>query len=155
MKKLYPFLKNIFFLFCAKPQAKYVAQTITSFTSKYKLKQYNSALFLFAVSAFCSQIALAQVTSVTITTTGSGTWTAPCNVGTVTVECWGGGGGGGKSSNTTTNGGTGGGGGAYAKGTHTLTAGSSYYYNVGTGGAGAPANSVATATAGISSWFNA
>jgi len=155
MEKFYPLLKNTYFLFFAKLRTKYVTQAITIFTTGQHPKKNRFMISFLAMIFLCSTVVFAQTTSVTLTTTGSGTWTAPCNVGTVTVECWGGGGGGGSSSNTTVNGGSGGGGGAYAKGTHTLTPGTTYFYNIGSGGAGAPATSTVAATAGTSSWFNA
>ena len=71
-------------------------------------------------------------------TSGSGTWTAPDGVTSITVECWGGGGGGGGDSvaNNNTNGG-GGGGGAYAQVTsYAVVPGNSYAYTVGAGGSG-------------------
>jgi len=98
-----------------------------------------------------SQSTLAQV----ILTAGSGTWTPPNCVTSVTVEVWGAGGGGGSNNNTGNNGGSGGGGGAYAKGTHTVAYGSTYYYTVGNIGTGGPANSTTAPTAGGSTWFNA
>ncbi|WP_333599935.1 T9SS type A sorting domain-containing protein [Flavobacterium sp.] len=94
-------------------------------------------------------------TTQTFTTPGTSTIVIPAGVTTVTVETWGAGGGGGNSNNTTSNGGTGGGGGAYAKGIHTVTPGSTYYYTVGSKGTGGPANSTTLATAGGNSWFNA
>lgn len=111
--------------------------------------------FSILASLFVFSNLFSQITSVTVTTTGNSTWVVPCGVSSVTVECWGGGGGGGNSNNTTTNGGSGGGGGAYAKGSHTVTAGNTYYLNVGTGGTGAPATSTTSATPGSATWFNA
>ena len=63
-----------------------------------------------------------------ITTTGAGTWQAPLNVTSVTVEAWGGGGaGGGRTSNGAAGGG---GGGAYSKRTFSVTPGSTCNYSV-------------------------
>ncbi|MGZ3862527.1 MAG: PKD-like domain-containing protein [Bacteroidia bacterium] len=117
----------------------------------FRKKLYFSVL----ASIFVFSGLFSQITTVTISTAGTNTWTAPCGVTSVTVECWGGGGGGGNSNNTTTNGGSGGGGGAYAKGSHTVTAGNTYYCNIGSGGTGAPVTSTTSATAGTSTWFNA
>lgn len=76
------------------------------------------------------------------TTAGSGSWTIPANVYSITVETWGGGGGGGgiagsTTKNTTASGG--GGGGSYASVTKAVTPGQTYYYTVGSGGAGGAA----------------
>ncbi|MGL2963235.1 choice-of-anchor D domain-containing protein [Flavobacterium sp. RSB2_4_14] len=94
-------------------------------------------------------------TSQTFTTPGLGSVVIPAGVTTITVEAWGAGGGGGSSNNTNSNGGSGGGGGAYARGIHTVTPGSTYYYTVGTKGTGGPANSTVVPTAGTVSWFKA
>ncbi len=73
--------------------------------------------------------------SVTFTTAGSGTWTAPAGVTSITVEVWGGGGGGGGDTSATNNGGGGGGGGAYARlDSYTVTPGLGYSYQVGAAG---------------------
>ena len=156
MKKLYSFVKNLLFLFHLSFDdnrgSKLVYLPVNSGHSKLK-KIYG--LFSFLIFILFSSFGVFSQTIVTFTTTGSGTWVAPCGVTSVTVECWGAGGGGGSSNNGTANGGSGGGGGAYAKGTHTVTAGSTYYYNIGSGGAGGPATSTVAATAGSSTWFNA
>lgn len=107
------------------------------------------------VALLVTTLVLAQTRTEIINITGSGTFTVPPGVTSVTIETWGAGGGGGNSNNSSTNGGTGGGGGAYARGTHTVTPNSTYFYFVGSGGAGAPANSTATAGNGENSWFNA
>ena len=90
----------------------------------------------------------------TFTTPGLGSVVIPAGVTTVTVEVWGAGGGGGNSNDDTQRGGSGGGGGAYARGIHTVTPGSTYFYTVGSGGNGGPGGSIASATSGGSSWFN-
>jgi gliding motility-associated-like protein len=155
MKKLYFSLIFTAILFCTvTPYAGYAIYLTILFILYSLLKRLHSTQFSLVVSILLSSNFLFSQTVITVTTTGSGTWVAPCGVTSVTVECWGGGGGGANSASLTANGGTGGGGGAYAKGTHTVTAGTTYYYNIGTGGSGAPANSVSTATAGVSSWFN-
>lgn len=76
------------------------------------------------------------MTTVTVTTTGSGSFTIPAGVSSITVEAWGGGGAGGNQSNQ----GGGGGGGAYISATIAVTAGQILYYTVG--------------AAGGQSWFN-
>ena len=88
-------------------------------------------------------------------TAGNYNITVPAGVSSFTIEAYGGGGGGGSSNNSNNNGGSGGGSGAYAKGIHSVTPGSTYYFTVGTGGSGGPANSITPPTAGTSSWFNA
>ena len=64
---------------------------------------------LFAV------FAALPASAVDVTIPGSGTWTAPAGVTSITIECWGAGGGGGMDTNSNNGGGGGGGGGAYAK----------------------------------------
>ena len=81
-----------------------------------------------------------QATYVYFTTTGSGAWTVPTGVASITVEAIGGGGHGGYSDYHATGGG---GGGAYAKSVFTVTPGSIVYYNVGS----AQASSWATISA--------
>lgn len=77
------------------------------------------------------------MTTFTVTTHGSGSWTAPSNVvSPVTVECWGAGGGGGGDSDTAAAGGSGGGGGEYASDSVAVTGGNLYSYTVGQGGSG-------------------
>jgi hypothetical protein len=87
--------------------------------------------------------------------TSGTTWTSPCGLSSITVDAFGGGGGGGSSNNGTTNGGSGGGGGAYARGNHTITENSTYYYQVGQGGSGGPASSTTAPNPGTASWFRA
>ena len=89
------------------------------------------------------------------TLTGSGNWTVPTGVTTVTVEMWGGGGGGGaKIATGTAARGSGGGGGGYTRATLTgLTGGSTIAYSVGGGGlAGLVSGSVAP-SAGTNTTF--
>ena len=52
--------------------------------------------FLTIIFIFCCLYTFSQTTT-TLTTAGSGvgSWTVPCGVTSVTVQCWGGGGGGG------------------------------------------------------------
>jgi hypothetical protein len=80
-------------------------------------------------------------TTVFFVGTGTGYWTCPSGVTSVTVSAWGGGGGGYSSS-----GHGGGGGGSYTSGSVSVTAGTTYSVNVGAGGA--------TGSAGGASWFS-
>lgn len=74
-------------------------------------------------------------TSQTLTT--SGTFTVPCGVTSITVQCWGGGGAGGGSSSGNTNfGGGGGGSGAYCSSALTVGSGQVFTYTIGAGGTG-------------------
>ncbi|MDP3358523.1 MAG: GEVED domain-containing protein [Lutibacter sp.] len=102
----------------------------------YPVLKNLAALFflLFAFSAF-SQTSQTFITS--------GTFTAPCDVTSITVEVWGGGGKGGTRTNNGESGG--GGGGAYVRSTFTVTSGSSYIVYVGAGSS--------TEAAGEDSWF--
>ncbi|MBU8882735.1 T9SS type A sorting domain-containing protein [Kaistella sp. DKR-2] len=106
---------------------------------------------LFAFIFFSSFLSLLQAqTLVTLSTPGSGTWTVPCDVTTITVEVWGGGGGGqGVKGNGSSATGGGGAGGGYVKGTFTVTPGTAYNFSVGKGGDGTES----TANNGESSWF--
>lgn len=93
--------------------------------------------YLFAV--FAATILFGQTTTETIPTTGSGTWTVPCGVTSITVEVWGAGGSG-QNVSGVNNGyyaaGGGGSGGGFVKATYTVTPGETYKYTVGLGGAG-------------------
>ena len=100
-------------------------------------------LFLFGQSA-------SHATTVTFTTAGGTTWTAPAGVTAITVEVWGGGGAGG-GQNMNTDGGGGGGGGAYSKVLNlAVTPGNTYSLSVG--GGGTPTAGGAGG-AGGDSWF--
>lgn len=80
------------------------------------------------------------------------TWTAPANVYTVQVECWGAGGGGGAGTGNPAGGG-GGAGGAYVKSTTVnVTPGVTYTVTVGVGGT---VGSTTAGGIGGSSWFGA
>jgi len=105
---------------------------------KLKLK----VLILLVVGATIPRALISQTVE---TFTSSGSWVCPAGVTSVTVECWGAGGGGGARNGTAGLGG-GGGGGAYARSTINVTAGTTYYYSIGTG---------AAALDGGNSWFNA
>ncbi len=85
------------------------------------------------------------VLSQTAVFTTSSTWTAPCDVTSVEVKCWGGGGSGGGHTSNTIKGGGGGAGGAYATKIITVVPGTTYTVTVGatkvgTTGAGAQGN---------------
>lgn len=68
----------------------------------------------------------------TATFDGNGTFIAPPNVTSITIQAWGGGGGGGLISGTPSY--TGGGGGSFCSGTVVVTPGQSYAVTVGAGG---------------------
>jgi hypothetical protein len=89
----------------------------------------------------------------TITTAGSGTWTAPPNVNSVHIEATGAGGGGGSRSNFGGNGGAGaGGGGEFAAGDLFVTPGNDYAYLVPSGGGRFTGEG--TGAAGSDCWFH-
>jgi hypothetical protein len=79
-------------------------------------------------------------TVVALTVPGAGSWTVPCNVTSVQVECWGAGGGGAGDNNIAANtSGSGGGGGGYCISTLAVTPGQVITYTVGVQGAGGAA----------------
>lgn len=80
-----------------------------------------------------------NIYSQTTYTSGSGTFTVPCDVTSITVQIWGGGGAGG-AADANPNGGSGGGAGGYSTATLTVTPGATYAYTVGTGGTGGSNN---------------
>lgn len=84
--------------------------------------------------------------------TGSGTWTTPQNVFSITIECWGGGGGGASGGGSNLQGNGGGGGGAYSQ-ISIANPATSYTYSVGAGGTGG-ASATDNATAGGASTIN-
>ena len=91
-----------------------------------------------------------QTTS-SYTTAGTYYWTAPCDVTSIQVECWGAGGGGGGASGNPSAGG-GGSGGAYVKHTSIpVTPGTTYTITVGAGGT---VSSSAAGNSGGVSWFS-
>lgn len=114
-----------------------------------KLKINTSNLFVVLLMLFSFTNVFGQTTE-TITTTGNGTWTAPCDVTSITVEAWGAGGAGGGNTTNNSRGGGGGAGGAYVKSTLTVTPGTTYNLYV------APTNNGGTGTGsnGAGSWFN-
>ena len=110
---------------------------------KRKIKYLLVAFLMFPMLVF------SQTTS-SYTTAGSFTWTAPCDVTSIQVECWGGGGAGGGATGNVSAGG-GGSGGAYIKHTSIpVTPNTTYTITVGAGGTG----STAAGTSGGVSWFS-
>src|SRR5690554_2986761 len=103
----------------------------------------NKVLFVFLL-VFGLNTVNAQLVTETVTATGSGTFVPPSGVTSIRVEAWGAGGRGGQRSNSGRGGG--GGGGAYSRGIVSVTAGQTYYYQVGVGST--------TTSAGGGSWFN-
>ena len=101
----------------------------------YFLKKLYSILIQFLLVFTFSIKSYSQITSLTISTTGAGTWIAPCGVTNATIICIGagGGGGGGNGSNKDAGGG-GGGGGCAIYNTIVIVEGTSYNYTVGLGG---------------------
>jgi GEVED domain/Ig-like domain CHU_C associated/IPT/TIG domain len=91
--------------------------------------------FLILISLFAFVDSKAQTTF----NTGSGTFTVPANVTSVTASAWGGGGGGGGSNSNGNRAGGGGGGGAISQ-TFATVATNTFSYAVGAGGAGGAAN---------------
>ncbi len=100
--------------------------------------------FLLFFTFFISLVLAQSVTTQTFTTSGS--FTVPCGVTSLTVQCWGagGGGGGGNGSNKDGGGGGGGGGCAIYDGI-TVNGGATYNYTVGLGGTGGAQGSSGTA----------
>lgn len=94
--------------------------------------------FAVALWVFLAGTVEAQ-TTVTFTTPGTTSWTAPAGVTSATVEAWGGGGAGGGATGNPAKGG-GGAGGQYASSVVTVTPGNSYSVVVGAGGTGGTGN---------------
>lgn len=93
-----------------------------------------------------------MATYTVFSTAGSFTWTAPANVTSVTVRCWGGGGAGGGSGGAAGGRGGGGAGGQFVNSVNlSVTPGTGYTVNVAAGGTGV---SNANGNAGGDSWFN-
>lgn len=90
----------------------------------------NFLICILSINAIHAQ------TVVNFTAPGTGTWTCPFGVTTLTVECWGGGGGGGGDNNVSTTTSGGGGGGGCSRQVLTVIPGNAYSYTVGVGGAG-------------------
>lgn len=122
-------------------------------TKKLYMKKMIILLFrkLFAFILFSSFLSLLHAqTTVTLSTPGTGTWTVPCGVTSVTVEVWGAGGGGqGVTGNGNSGTGGGGSGGGYVKGAFAVSAGNVLDYSIGSGGDGTPSAN----NKGGNSWF--
>lgn len=112
----------------------------------------RKGLVFFALLLF-SFFTKAQTTT-TYTNSGSGTWTCPAGVTSVTVECWGAGGSGGGASGNNPAAAGGGGGGGYAKSVVTVVPGTVYSYSVGAGGTAQAGGSATQANSGGATWFN-
>jgi len=153
MKKLYPLLKNTYFLFCAKPHVRYVTQTITAFTVGQYPKRNRFIIPFLVVAFFYLNVVFSQNTTVTFNTVGANTWTCPSGVTTITVQCWGGGGGGGGVATTSNTASGGGAGGSYTSNTVTVVPGTVYNITVGAGGT-AGANTGGNGGTGGSSSFD-
>jgi hypothetical protein len=106
---------------------------------------YNGYLYIIGGGASSSG-------TITYNVAGSGNWTAPSGVTSVTAQAWGGGGGGGFGVTGSSAGGGGGGGEYASEQTLAVTPGNSYAYTVGSGGAGATASNT-TGGNGTSSSF--
>ncbi|HRG01578.1 MAG TPA: hypothetical protein PKZ75_10700, partial [Bacteroidia bacterium] len=105
-------------------------------STKNKLNTIGT-LFYLLLLILCTQNYFGQITTLTITTTGAGSWTAPCGVSNATIICIGAGGGGGGGNGASRDGGGGGGGGGCAiYNGITVTGGTTYNYTVGVGGSG-------------------
>jgi hypothetical protein len=103
---------------------------ITHFTLSKRLAEiFTATLIIFL---FFNNIGSAQVV-VNLTTPGTGNWTCPPNVSSITVECWGAGGAGGGAAGNPSAGG-GGGGGGYVTQTFPVTSGQVINYTIGAGG---------------------
>ena len=110
------------------------------------IQKTTKQLLLVFVTLFGLSSAFGQ-TTVTFTTTGNNSWTAPCDVTSITVEAWGAGGGGQRANGNPSAGG-GGSGGGYVRTTYTVIPNASYNLFVGAGGTGNSGGN------GQSSWFN-
>lgn len=113
-----------------------------SLGAKHARPREDSSTPLFALSARTANYNTPLMPqgggSVTYSSAGTFTWTAPAGVTSATVETWGGGGGGGGGLQGGASGG--GGGGAYSNSTLSVTGGTGYTVVVGAGGAGGNGN---------------
>ncbi|MCK7588990.1 T9SS sorting signal type C domain-containing protein [Subsaxibacter sp. CAU 1640] len=103
-------------------------------------------LSLFTLLLSC--IGFAQ--TVTVNTTGAGSFTVPAGVTSLNLQAWGGGGAGGGTNSNNARGGGGGAGGTYAGLTLAVTPGQNINYFVGAGGAGGSGDGAD----GEATWFN-
>lgn len=100
------------------------------------IKNASFAILLLVIFLITNQV---KAQNITINTPGSGSWTVPCDVTSITVEAWGAGGAGGAADNNP-NGGSGGGGGGYTAYTIAVTPNQIINYTVGNGGNGGGGN---------------
>ncbi len=96
-----------------------------------------SKIILTILFSLTTQLSNSQ--TVTVTTTGAGTFVVPCDVTSITVKAWGAGGAGGGSDQNKKRGG-GGGAGGYTTNTFTVTSGQNIGYVIGTAGVGSAAD---------------
>ncbi len=96
----------------------------------------NSIRYILLGLALSLFLGFAFSQTTTTLNSGAGNFTVPCNVTSITVDCWGGGGGGGGDNTNGGNRGNGGGGGGYSSSVMAVTPGQVIAYSVGTGGAG-------------------
>lgn len=101
--------------------------------------RYLIVIFTIFLSFFNLNSQVVETFDGLVGTTIFSTFTVPCGVTSITVECWGGGGGGGGKGNPDGSGG-GGGGGAYARSTFAVTPGQVFYWEAGNGGSGGSGN---------------
>jgi hypothetical protein len=119
-------------------------------SQQYMSKTVISFWTVFLVFVFGNSI-IAQNTTITVTTTGSNSWTVPCGVTSITVEAWGAGGAGGAAT-INPSGGSGGGGGGYSTDFIAVSPGQIINYSVGSkgmGGTGAGGNGAPTTIEGL------
>src|ERR1035437_7659720 len=102
------------------------------------MKKLYRVLFILLVVAF-SAADIANGQTSTYNVAGTYTFTAPCGVTSVTVQCWGGGGGGGGVATIAAAASGGGAGGSYTSSTVTVIPGNTYTVVVGVGGTGGTA----------------
>lgn len=115
------------------------------FSNKNRVLQLGILFFFLVITTFSTKAQTFEDT----TPNGIETFTVPCGVTSITVECLGAGGAGGGDSANSSSGGGGGAGGSYASSTFAVTAGQIFSYSVGnraTGGTGNGGN-------GQPTWF--
>jgi hypothetical protein len=144
-----------------KNHLKHRSKTVQIMTHNYKLRtglvflkketyfntKNNIIHLILMLIAFLGFSTSFGQTTVNFTTTGNGTWTAPCDVTSITLEVWGAGGGGQRAEGNPAAGG-GGAGGGYVRTTYAVTPGTTYNLYVGTGGTGNSGGN------GQSTWFD-
>ncbi|MFO0496227.1 MAG: hypothetical protein ACK50Y_11900, partial [Flavobacteriia bacterium] len=122
-----------------------------------KLKSIFSSfkILSFVLVILIGNRVLGQVmpASGTATNSGSGSWTVPANVYSITIDAWGGGGAGGAAGCVSSNGAGGGAGGSKVSSTISVTPGQTIYYSVAAARAsGLDANT--TRRNGNDTWVN-